>query len=162
MILGGLFRLILVLGSLSVFNNLLNSSDLPWGDLVSTSGTSGFYMILFTSFLDIIFYPLFGIFLIQIWEFFIKTYAYLLGESKNVKQKVDSVLAVSLSSKVLLVIPFIGGFLEGIANMILIFVGLKKQFKMNSALAICVLLTPYVFFLGLSCLIIFSFVLMFQ
>ena len=159
---GALFKVIILLGVLSLFEGLLQDSSFPWSDYIKDGSFSSYQMLMLSTFLDVIFYPLFGFFLIQLWDFFIRLYAGFLGETDNVKEKIDGILSVSLSSKILLIIPFLGPIIEGFAGMILMFAGLKKQFNMKWGVAACLLLTPYLFALAMFSFFFLFLILLFM
>ena len=122
--------------------------------LVDINKFSTFYIFIFSSILDIIFYPLFGLFLIQFWTFIINLYGQLLGETQDIIRKTDDIIAVYLSSHFLRVIPFLGDSLQGFVALILLYSGLRVQLKASPLLSLCIIFTPILLLLILVSMII--------
>ena len=141
-IINGIIRIIILNYVLLFLYQLAADSDFEILGMVSLNDSPGLYFILLSSILDIIFYPLFGIFLIQFWEFVIRFFGKMNGTQGDLTQKAQDIMAVKLSSKILTLIPFIGGSIEGFASMILMYAGLRKQLHTSVPLTLCVLFTP--------------------
>src|SRR5690554_5970741 len=107
----------------------------------------GFYFIILTTFLDVIFFPLITLFVIQFWEFVLKTFARLAGVEGDVEGKVRSILAVALSSHILQVVPVLGDAAQKFAHFIQMYGGIREQLGFSRALTLCALFTPVLFFM---------------
>lgn len=157
----GLLRILMINFVIWIFYRFTANEDGLLFQLVQSENTTGFYFLILSTILDIIFYPLLTLILVHFWEFIVRIYARLLGFEGDVGQKARDVLTVSLSSNVLMVIPIIGDFAQKLVAIFLMFVGLRKQFGMSMSIGVCILLTPFVMMLGLfSLLMLFFLVLM--
>lgn len=148
-VLNALFRIVLINYFLLTFVDLMND-DLPFiSDVIAISEFPSFYLVIFSAILDVIFYPLFGIFIIQFWEFIIKVYARLLDTEGDIVKKSHDILAVSLSSNILKIVPIVGAPSQSLANLILMYTGLRVQLDASPSLCVCILLTPMLLIIGL-------------
>lgn len=138
----GILRIIILNFVLVFFYDFINSSELGVFEILDLNEFPGLYFIVLSSIVDVIFYPLFGIFIIQFWELIIRFFGKLNGTQGDLTQKAQDILAVKLSSKMISVIPFIGGSLENFASMLLMYAGLRKQLNTSVPLTLCILFTP--------------------
>lgn len=148
-----IFRIIILNFVLHYFFDLAKNSDFAIIEMLNLEEIPGLYFIVLSSIVDTIFYPLFGIFLIQFWELVIRFFGNLSGVEGDLTQKASDILSVSLSSKILTIIPFVGGALESMASLILMYAGLRSQLHTSVALSICILFTPILLFLILATMV---------
>ncbi len=153
-LINALFRIIILNFSIHLMIDFIQDQNVLLSGLVDINKFSTFYIFIFSSILDIIFYPLFGLFLIQFWTFIINLYGQLLGETQDIIRKTDDIIAVYLSSHFLRVIPFLGDSLQGFVALILLYSGLRVQLKASPLLSLCIIFTPILLLLILVSMII--------
>lgn len=149
----GLIRILLINFVLILFYQFTSANDGLLSQLVQSENTTGFYFLILSTILDVIFYPVLTLIVVHFWEFIMRGYARVLGQEGDIETQARDVLTVSLSSNILMVIPIIGDLAQKIVSIFLIFVGLKKQFGMSGSLIICILMTPFVMLMGFFSLI---------
>lgn len=141
-VINGIIRIFLVNFVLYAF---LKISGDEFGFLTSITNEDsllGFYFLILSSILDVIFYPLFTLFLIQFWEFVIKMFARFLGHQENIEDKAKSVMTVALSSHIFSIIPILGSMAQTLAAVVLMYAGLRKQLNASAALSVCIMMFP--------------------
>ncbi len=147
-VVNGIFKIIILNFSILFMLNLFEDNLSLGTDFINISEFPGFYFLILSSFLDIIFYPLFGIFIIQFWEVVIKFFGGLLDSTGDLSQKSHDIMSVYFSSSILNIIPFVGASIQGLASMVLMYAGLRKQLNASPVLSVCIILTPLLFILG--------------
>lgn len=155
----GLLKIWLINLVIYSFYRFTDISDGIIGQFYTGNGMIGFYFLILSTILDVIFFPLLTLIIIQFWEFIIRSYAKALGSDNNVLQKVDDIISVVLSSNALMIVPIFGGIAQKLTQIFLMYTGLRKQFDFRPAVCICIMLTPYLIIMGLLCIFLF-FVLM--
>jgi hypothetical protein len=158
-VLSGIFRIALLNLVLFMFIHLFSTSDSSFNLISSEDGYLGFYFLLFQTILDVIFYPLAMLFLIQFWEFTIKLFGKALGSDEDLDEKVKNIMSVALSSSILSIIPIFGGMAQKFASLILMYAGLRKQLNISVSLSLCIMMMPIVMFLGITSLVVFLYIL---
>ncbi len=148
-IISGIFRVIMLNFIILLFVDILEDSSFNYSQYIDIKEFPTFYFIILSSILDIIFYPLFGIIIIQFWEVIIKFYGTLLGTTGDLSAKAQNIISVYFSSSILTLIPVFGATAQSLASMILMYAGLRKQLNASPVLSICIILTPFVLVLGL-------------
>ena len=141
-VVNGIIRIFLVNFVLYAF---LKVSDTELGllsSLTNEDGMLGFYFLILSTILDVIFYPLFTLFLIQFWEFVIRLFARFLGEQENIDDKARSIMTVALSSHIFSVVPILGSMAQKFAALVLMYAGLRKQLNASAALSVCIMMFP--------------------
>lgn len=138
----GIMRIIVLNFVLVFFYQLVAESEIGFLGALDLGEVPGLYFIVLSSILDVIFYPLFGVFIIQFWEVVIRFFGHLNGTQGDLTAIAQDVMAVKLSSKLLKIIPFLGPSLESFAGLILMYAGLRKRLHTSIPLTICILLTP--------------------
>lgn len=151
----GFIKMIMIACIISIFVNIMDPASNLLTGLYGQERFIGFYFLILTTILDVIFFPLFELFLVQFWEFVFRIYAQLMGGIDDLEDKSKDILTLSLSSHLMAFIPIIGSFFQKIARFIHIYAGLRVQFKYSPALSICILLTP-VFILLLIGFVLFA------
>lgn len=149
-VISGMLKILLINGVILLFLSLKDTSAHGLLDNVyNGDGFTGFYFVIFTTILDVIFYPLVTLFVIQFWEFIFKVFANLAAVEGDIEKKSQSILSVALSSHALQVIPVFGDIAQKCANFIQMYAGLRVQFGFSRSLTLCVLFTPILMMLGL-------------
>ena len=142
-IINGIFRIILINLVLISLSSYVLGQDLDI-QLFHKDGNFGYYFLILSSILDIIFFPLFALFIVQFWSFIIRIFARFLRVDGDIDLKVERVVTGSLSSNVFMAVPILGTFIQKISSLILLFIGMRSQLKFSSALSICVLISPII------------------
>lgn len=148
-VINGLVRIWLINLVLLSFYHFTSPGDGLIDQLYLGDGHAGYYFLILTTILDVIFYPLFVLFLIQLWEFIISFFGKLLAVEGDLSAKAQDIIAVSLSSHIFMIIPIFGSMAQKIASFILMYAGLRKQLSASPLLCVCILMTPFVMLLGL-------------
>jgi hypothetical protein len=146
----GLIRIWLINMVIYTFYGLTDPSDGLISQFYDGDGFTGFYFLILSTILDVIFYPLFTLFLIQFWEFVIRGFGKLLEVEGDLGEKAHDIMAVALSSHVLMIVPIFGNFAQKFASLVLMYAGLRKQLNASPAICVCIMLTPILIFLGMA------------
>lgn len=157
-VINGVFRIFIVNLLILGFIKLMNPTEGIFLDLYDGDKFIGFYFLVLSTILDVIFYPLFGLFLIQFWEFVIKMMSKILPVEGDVDEKAKMILSVSLSSHILMIVPIFGDMAQKLANFILMYAGLRKQLNYSPSVCLCILFSPLLILLGFFSLIMLLFV----
>ena len=157
-VLNGVVRIILINLVVVLYLHFLGGGEGFLNVFESEEGFIGFYFIILSTFLDIIFYPLFMLFFTQFWEFVLKVFGFLLGVEDTQKRAQD-ILTVAMSSQVLGIVPVFGAIAQKFASLVLIFAGVKKQMNTTTAMTVCILLFPALMSLGLFSVVVFLYIL---
>jgi hypothetical protein len=160
-VVNGIVRIFLINFVLLAFLKLMQNEMGILTQVVDSDGLLGFYFLILSTILDVIFYPLFMLFLIQFWEFVIKIFARLLGHQENIEDKARSIMTVALSSHVFSIVPVFGNMAQKISAVILMYAGLRKQLNASPMLACCILAVPIFLFLCFFSLIMLIVILKF-
>lgn len=138
----GMLKIIIVNILISMFMGVMDSGTDFITQIYSGDRYTGFYFLILSTILDVVFFPLITLFIVQFWEFVIKSYAKLAGVEAQVDDKVRSIVSVSLSSHIFLVAPIIGEMAQKVAGLIQMYAGIREQFGFSRSLTLCVLSTP--------------------
>lgn len=148
-IINGLFKIVTLNVVASSLVGMLEGFGGDFSALVSMSEFATFHFMLLSIVLDIIFYPLFGIVIIQYWEFVIKFFGHFLGTEGDLSERAHNVLTVYFSSHIFKIIPIFGTPIHSFASMVLMYAGLRKQLGASPLLSICIMMTPFLMMLML-------------
>ena len=141
-VVNGIIRIFLVNFVLYAFLKVSGTELGLLSSLTNEDGMLGFYFLILSTILDVIFYPLFTLFLIQFWEFVIRLFARFLGEQENIDDKARSIMTVALSSHIFSVVPILGSMAQKFAAVVLMYAGLRKQLNASAALSVCIMMFP--------------------
>lgn len=141
----GIGRVVLLNLVLVMMVGLLAETELS--SVVNIGDIPSLYLIILSTVLDVIFFPLFGFFIIQFWDIVIRAVGFLLETPGNLALKADRIISVYFSANIFRVIPVLGGPIKSFAGMLLLYAGLRKQLNASPLLAACVVLTPMLFIL---------------
>lgn len=153
-VLNGLFRIVMVFGLAALVVNDQRVSSQILELFYEGDRLSGFYFVILMTILDVIFFPLINLFMIQFWEFIFKIYANLNKTDGDIDLKAKNTLAVALSPSLLLIIPIFGDMARSLARLVHLYAGLRGQFGFSRGLTVCVLLTPPLIFMMFSTVIL--------
>ena len=148
-VINGLFRIITLNFILVAFYELFLEDSALFSEMINIQEYPGFYFLILSTILDVIFYPLFGFFIIQFWEVIIKIFGRLLEVKGDLTEKAHAILSVKMSSQILKIIPIFGGPSQSLASMILMYAGLRKQLNASPVLCLCIIFSPFVLLLAL-------------
>lgn len=143
-VINGIFRICILNFVLVFIFDLLNNSEIPLGEFIDLSEIPTYSFLVLSAVLDVIFYPLFGIFLIQYWEVVIKFFAKLIHTPGDLTQKTQDILTVAFSSQILRVVPIVGSGFSSMANLVLMYAGLRMQIKASPILSVIIILSPVI------------------
>lgn len=152
-LISAIFRIITLNFFIIFLVGLLNDSSFDYASFIDLSEFPSLYFVVLSSVLDIIFFPLFGFFIIQFWEFVIKLFGNMLDVSGNLTERAQDIIAVYYSSYILNLIPVFGAPLQSLASMVLMYAGLRKQLNASPVLSVCIIMTPFLFLLILASLL---------
>lgn len=152
-VINGIFRIFLVNFVLYAFLSIADSEIGFLSSITNEDSLLGFYFLILSTILDVIFYPLFTLFLIQFWEFVIKLFAKFLGHQDNIEDKAKSIMTVALSSHIFSVIPVLGSMAQKLSALVLMYAGLRKQLNASAPLSVCIMMFPVLMMLGFFSLI---------
>jgi hypothetical protein len=155
----GIVRILLVNFVLFAFLKISDSGAGIFSTLSNEDGFLGFYFLILSTILDVIFYPLFTLFIVQFWEFVIKIFGKALGEQENLDEKARDIMTVALSSHIFVIVPVLGSMAQKFAALILMYAGLRKQLNASAGLSVCIMLVPVLMMLMLFSLIMLIVVL---
>lgn len=158
-VINGIIKIAILNFSIHFMLDLFQDTFEIGGNLINIGEFPGLYFLVLSSFLDIIFYPLFGIFLIQFWGVIFKFYSGILGVEGDLSEKSHNIMSVYFSSSILTIIPFVGSSIQSLASMVLMYAGLREQFKTSPVLSVCIILTPVLILLGMLSLVVFIFII---
>lgn len=141
-VVNGIFRIVILNFILIGIIDFISSSDFSLAEIIDTDQIPAYSFIVLSAVLDVVFYPLFGLFLIQFWEVVFKFFARLLNVDGDLTDITQDILTVSFSSQILSLIPIFGGGLSRMANLILLYAGLRVRLESSPVLSVLILMTP--------------------
>jgi len=153
-ILSAFFKLIMISFFITVFLEMTTTTNEIIESLYSGDRYVGFYFIILSTILDVVFFPLVTLFVVQFWDLTIKFFAQITDMEGDIDKKSKSTLTVALSSNLFTIVPIIGDVFQRLTQLIQMYAGLRKQFNFSVGASICILLTPYVFMAGFISLVL--------
>lgn len=157
----GLVRIVILNFLLTIIMDLVQDSSLDIGLVFDVNELPGYSFFILSAVLDVIFYPLFGFFIIQYWEMIIKLMGRLLQVPGDLSRKAGEIVSVSLASHMLKIVPFFGAPAQSLASMVLMYAGLRKQLNASPALSLCIIFSPvFILMLFLSIIMLFSLIML--
>lgn len=118
-------------------------SALPFALIEGDKELIPYYFLIISTSLDIIFFPVLMLVVTQLWNLIIRAFGWMLGIEKSERQGIaDDITVVALSSNFFLVLPIAGIFLQKLAWLYLMYVGLRKNLGASRSLSIVILFTP--------------------
>lgn len=149
-VLNGMFRIILLNLVLTTVFTLMEDTSLDISLVFDMNQMPGYTFFVLSAVLDVIFYPLFGFFIIQYWEMIIKLVGRLLDAPGDLSQKAHEIISVQMASHIFKIVPIFGTPAQSFSSMVLMYAGLRKQLNASPALSICVILSPVLMMLLLA------------
>jgi hypothetical protein len=146
----GLFKIVILSFFLKTFLNFQTDNFPLIQDLITSSGISTYYFLLFSTALNVIFYPISALILTEVWAWFIRLYTRWLNPNLPAHEIADQVTTHALSSNIFSVIPYVGDLIQPIFYHFLLYAGLRSNLGASRSLAWVILLTPMI--LGLMLL----------
>ena len=141
-VLNGMVRIVILNLLLTTIFNLIQNSTLDLALVFDVNEIPGYSFFVLSAVLDVIFYPLFGFFIIQYWEMIIKLMGRLLQVPGDLSKKAQDIISVALASNIFKIVPVFGSPAQSLSSMILMYAGLRKQLNASPALSICIILSP--------------------
>jgi hypothetical protein len=138
----GLGKLLLMNFFLQSFLNLQSDRFPVLQDLIISSGISTYYFLLFSSALDIIFFPISALVMTEIWSWVIRVYSKWLNPDLPHEEIADQITTHALSSNLFSIIPFLGDLIQSALYYFLLYAGLRSNLGASRSLAWVILLTP--------------------
>ena len=144
-----LFAIIRGIGKLVIINVFLQSflqlqsEDYPLlQEIVFNSSLSTYYFLLFSSALDIIFFPIAALVLTEIWAWFIRLFSKWLNPAAPHELIADQVTTHALSSHLFTMVPIIGDIIQPMTYYFLLYAGLRSNLGASRSLAFVILMAP--------------------
>ncbi len=154
-IINGIFKVFILNITVLWLINLFTDSAFDFTRFINFEEFSGMHFVVLSTVLDIIFYPIFGLLIVQYWEVVIKFFGNLLQVQGDLNEKAQNVVSVYLSSHMFKLVPLIGGAFQNLAGMVLMYAGLRKELNASPSLSVCIILSPFVLMLALASLVMF-------
>ena len=156
----GLARLMLANLLVQLFLYYQNDSDFFYALVDVEDGLFPYYVMLFTTALDLVFFPILTLVVTEFWNVILRQYARWLQVEGDPGDCARDITTVALSSNFFLLLPIIGVVFQQLAWLYLLYVGARHQLGASRTLAVLILLTPTVLMLaGLSLLVLVAFCL---
>jgi hypothetical protein len=154
----GLSRLLMANLIMQLFIHFQNSNNFFFSFIDVQDGLFPYYFMLFSTALDLVFFPIIAFVTVEFWNFIFRTYAGFLKVSGDRDEIAKDITNVALSSNFFLLLPIIGIVFKQLAWLYLLYVGCRHQLGASRVLTILILATPTVLMLmavSLVTLIIF-------
>jgi len=125
----------------SFFNTQIESFPFV-RDFIVSSGISTYSLLIFWASIDIIFFPVATLVMVEIWNWVIRLYAGWLNPELPREEIADQITTHSLSANLIFMIPIIGDIFQRFVFLFLLYAGLRANLGASKSLAIVILLTP--------------------
>lgn len=136
------FRIALLNSMILIILKFANENFSFISQFTQGGGLSSYYFLILSTILDVIFFPLITVLVIEFWEFVIRFFASLKGIKENKNQLAEEIMTVSLSSYVLGIIPIIGDIAQSFASMFLVYVGIRNRLDATRLEAFLIIISP--------------------
>ena len=154
-IIQGIARLMLANMMVQLFLYFQNENDFFYALVDTEDGLFPYYLLLFSTAIDLIFFPILTLVVTEFWNFLLRLYAMFLGIEGDRAELARDITTVALSSNFFLVVPVIGVVFQQLAWLYLLYVGCRHRMGASRALSIVILITPTVFLLmGISMVVL--------
>ena len=153
-IINGISKLFILNLIISWLYSFFADTSLDYAGLINFSEVPGMYFLVLSAVLDIIFYPLFGFFIIQYWDIVIKLFGSLLKTPGDIAEKANQIISVYLSSRIFKIVPILGAPMQTLGAMVLMYAGLRKQLNASPILSVCIILSPIVILMGIASMVL--------
>jgi hypothetical protein len=145
------FSVIRGLGKIIILNYFLHtfwqfqSDEFPIiQELIEGPGLSAYYFLVFSSALDIVFFPIIAFVSSELWAWIIRQYANWLNPALPKEEIADQITTHALSSNLFSMIPVLGDIVQNALYYFLIYAGLRTNLGASRSLAFVILLTPFI------------------
>ncbi len=108
----------------------------------------GFFLIFISSFLTMLFFPIWGFIAYVFWKVILNFYFWALKIDDNGGKLTDEIVCAGFSGYVFYLIPMIGEFCTTVARLVVLFLALRRRLDISALAAFFILLTPPLFFGG--------------
>lgn len=126
----------------------MQSEEFPFlQELIQSSTLSSYYFFLFSSALDVIFFPIGTLVITEMWAWVIRKYSEFLNPQLPHDDIADQITTHALASNLFSIIPFVGNIFQMFIYYFLLYAGLRSNLGATKSLAITILLTPFIFIL---------------
>ncbi len=149
-----IFSVIRGLGKILILNYFLHtfwqfqSDEFPIiQELIEGPGLSAYYFLVFSSALDIVFFPILAFVSSELWAWIIRQYANWLNPTLPKEEIADQITTHALSSNLFSMIPVLGDIVQNVLYYFLIYAGLRTNLGASRSLAFVILFTPVLFIL---------------
>lgn len=142
-ILQGLAKIALASIILNFLLQFQQDSDLSFVIIEGDKELIPYYLLVLSTSLDIIFFPVLMLVVTQFWIFVIQAFGWMLGIEKNERQLIaEDITVVALSSNFFLALPIAGIFLQKLSWLYLMYAGLRKNLGASRSLSLVILFAP--------------------
>ncbi len=143
----GIVRILLANFMVQLFLHYQNEDNFFYSFVDVEDGLFPYYVLLFTTALDLVFFPILTLIVTEFWNFILRQYARWLKVDGDVDDIARDITTVALSSHFFLVLPVIGVVFQQIAWVYLLYVGCRHHLQATRLLSIVILITPTVLML---------------
>lgn len=143
----GIVRILLANFMVQLFLHYQNEDNFFYSFVDVEDGLFPYYVLLFTTALDLVFFPILTLIVTEFWNFILRQYARWLKVDGDVDDVARDITTVALSSHFFLVLPVIGVVFQQIAWVYLLYVGCRHHLQATRLLSIVILITPTVLML---------------
>lgn len=143
----GIVRILLANFMVQLFLRYQNEDNFFYSFVDVEDGLFPYYVLLFTTALDLVFFPILTLIVTEFWNFILRQYARWLKVEGDVDDVARDITTVALSSHFFLVLPVIGVVFQQIAWVYLLYVGCRHHLQATRLLSIVILITPTVLML---------------
>ena len=140
----GLARLLLANLMVQLFLYYQNENDFFYALVNVEDGLFPYYVLLFTTALDLVFFPIITLVMTEFWNFVLRQYARWLRVEGDPVEVARDITTVALSSNFFLILPIVGVVFQQFAWLYLLYVGARHQLGASRTLAVLILFTPTV------------------
>lgn len=150
----GIARLMIANVLVQLFLSYQNEDNLFSTFVDAQDGLFPYYILVFSSALDLIFFPILTLVMTEVWSFILRLYAGFLEVEGDHQDIATDITNVALSSHFFLILPVIGVFFQQLAWLYLLYVGCRHRLGASRALSLIILITPTVVILMVTCLLV--------
>jgi hypothetical protein len=146
-VLQGIVRLMMANFMVQLFLHYQNDENFFYSLVDVQDGLFPYYVLLFTTALDLVFFPILTLVVTEFWNFILRQYARWLQVEGDHDDIARDITTVALSSHFFLVLPIIGVVFQQIAWIYLLYVGCRHRLQATRLLSVLILITPMVLML---------------
>lgn len=148
-------RLLVANVFIQLFLNFQESDHFLAAFVDTESGLLPYYILVFSTALDLIFFPILTLVVTEVWNVVFRFYAKALKHTEDPSDIASDITNVALSSHFFLVLPIIGPVFQQLAWLYLLYVGCRHRLGASRSLSLVILVTPtIVMLMGVSLLVL--------